>query len=323
MTMYDINLGSVSPGLLRQAQLYSPVFAIFALFILLAAAPAVLAAGPSCSLPGVTVMRDQTGDSTDTLPSHDIQSFSIAEPSDLTGQSVYTIKVADLSLLPPNTEWIVDWRNYYAMTFYFITMNTFDPTRGPVFTYGHYECSVSLCQSVTDGEADAGEYLPDGTIRITISNSKLGNQPGQIIGSYQGAVRLFHHPTPGIGGDFDNMFGASSDYTFVGNASCGVGGLPTAAPTNLIAISPNNNGAKKSLVTLVWDDNADNEQVYHIERSTTPYDIMFVQIGTVEANSTSYEDRTVQRGTTYYYRVRASNPGGYSAYSNTVSVYVK
>src|SRR5918911_5618340 len=252
--MYDTRTGRVSPGLLKQARLRYPVFSLFALLMLLAFGPSALAAGPSCSLPGVTVMRDQAGDATDTLPSHDIQSFSIAEPSNLTGQSVYTIKVADLALLPPSTEWIVDWRNFYGMTFYFVAMNTFDATRGPVFTYGHYECSVSLCQSVADGEADAGEYLPDGTIRITVANSKLGNQPGQIIGSYQGAVRLFHHPTFGLAGDFDNMSGASADYHFVGNAACNEGGLPPAAPTGLTAISPNNNGAKKSVVTLVWND---------------------------------------------------------------------
>ena len=321
--MRDTYSRRISRGLFKQARLYSPAVAIFALFILLAAGPRAWAAGPSCSLPGVTVMSDPTGDSTDMLPSHDIQSFSVAEPSNLSGQSVYTIKVADLSLLPPNTEWIVDWRNYYGMTSYFVSMNTFDPTRGPVFTYGHYDCSVSLCQSVTDGEADAGQYLPDGTIRITIANSRLGNEPGQIIGSYQGAVRLFHHPTFGIGGDFDRMYGASADYHFVGNAACSEGGLPPAVPTNLTAISPNNNGAKKGSVTLVWDDNADNEQVYHVERSTTPYHTMFVELGTVGVNSTSYEDRTVQSGVTYYYRVRASNPGGYSAYSNTASVYVK
>lgn len=321
--MQDTRFGLTGHGLINRARPFSPAAAVLALFFLLAAGPVVLAAGPSCSLPGVTVMSDPTGDSTDMLPSHDIQSFSIAEPSNLAGQSVYTIKVADLSLLPPNTEWIIDWRNYYGMTFYFVSMNTFDPARGPVFTYGHYECSVSLCQSVTDGEADAGEYLPDGTIRITISNDKLGNQPGQIIGSYQGAVRLFHHPTFGIGGDFDNMYGASADYHFVGGAACDEGGLPPAAPTGLTAISPNNNGAKKSVVTLVWNDNADNEQAYHVERSTTPFDYGFVVLGTVGANSTSYEDRTVQGRTTYYYRVRASNPGGYSAYSNTASVTVK
>ena len=321
--MHDTHSRRISPGSFKRARLYSPLVTIFALFILLAAEPRVLAAGPSCSLPGVTVMSDPTGDSTDMLPAHDIQSFSIAEPSNLAGQSVFTIKVADLSLLPPNTEWIVDWRNYFGMTSFFVSMNTFDATRGPVFTYGHYECSISLCQSVTDGEADSGLYLPDGTIRLTIANSKLGNEPGQIIGSYQGAVRLFHHPTFGIGGDFDNMSGASADYHFVGNAACNEGGLPPAAPTGLTAISPNNNGAKKSVVTLVWNDNADNEQVYHIERSTTPFDYGFVVLGTVGANSTSYEDRSVQGRTTYYYRVRASNPGGYSAYSNIASVSVK
>lgn len=321
--MYDTRSERISRGGRARSRHFSPAAAVCALLFLLAAAPAAPAAGPSCSLPGVTVMQDQTGDASDTLPAHDIQSFSVAEPANLTDQAVYTIKVADLSLLPPNTEWIVEWRNYYGLTLYFVAMNTFDPARGPAYTYGHYDCSLSLCKSVIDGEADAGAYLPDGTIRFTVANSKLGNQPGQIIGAYRGAVRLFHYPILGIGEEFDDMSGASADYAFVGNASCSLGGLPPAAPTNLTALSPNNNGAKKSLVTLVWDDNADNEQVYHVERSTNPNNFFFVELGTVGVNSTSYEDRTVQGRTTYYYRVRASNPGGYSAYSNTVSVYVK
>jgi hypothetical protein len=41
-----------------------------------------------------------------------------------------------------------------------------------------------------------------------------------------------------------------------------------------------------------------------------------VQIATVGANVTLYNDRTGTRGRTYYYRVRASNSGGNSAYSN-------
>jgi hypothetical protein len=273
-------------------------------------------------VPGVTIFTDPSGDAADGLGGHDLQSFSIAEPNNLNDQSVFTIKVANLHILPPNTEWIVDWRNYYGMTFYFIAMDTFDPISGPVYTYGHYQCSPSLCQRITDGYADAGEYLPDGTIRITVANSKLGNQPGQIIGSFDAGIRPYHAMTFGTTVDIDEHWGGVAEYTFVGNAACHEVILPPAAPTGLTATSLNNSGAKKSLVTLLWNDNADNEQSYHIERSTSATG-GFAEIASATAGATSYEDRTVQSRTTYYYRIRASNPGGYSAYSNVASVNVK
>lgn len=310
-------------GLVNPARLTFLVASSFILLTIFAAASSVQAAdGPTCSLPGVTILTDQSGDAADRLGAHDLQSFSIAEPGNLTDQSVFTIKVADLSILPPNTEWIVDWNNYYGMTFYFVAMDTFDPTRGPVFTYGHYQCSPSLCQRITDGYADAGEYLTDGTIRITVANSKIGNQPGQIIGSFDVGIRPYRAMSFGTTVDIDEGWGGAAQYTFVGNAACNEMILPPAVPTNLTATSLNNSGAKKSLVALLWNDNADNEQSYHIERSISATD-GFAEIATATANATGYEDRTVQSKTTYYYRVRASNPGGYSAYTNVASVNVK
>lgn len=320
--MLRINLKRTNLSLINSARL-TFLSASFILLTIFAAVPSVRAAGgPTCSLPGVTIFTDPSGDAVDGLGAHDLQSFSIAEPSNLTDQSVFTIKVADLSILPPNTEWMVDWRNYFGMTFYFIAMDTFDPLRGPVFTYGHYQCSPSLCQRITDGYADAGEYLPDGTIRITVANSKLGNQPGQIIGTINAGIRPYHAMTFGLPGDIDGHWGGVAEYTFVGNAACNEVILPPAAPTGLTATSLNNSGAKKSLVMLLWNDNADNEQAYHIERSTSAAG-GFVEIASATANATSYEDRTVQSRTTYYYRIRASNPGGYSVYSNVASVNVK
>ena len=48
-----------------------------------------------------------------------------------------------------------------------------------------------------------------------------------------------------------------------------------------------------------------------------------IQVATVGANVRSYVDNTLFRKTTYFYRVRAANSGGKSAYSNVASVKTK
>ncbi|MCA9234075.1 MAG: hypothetical protein KDA44_01295 [Planctomycetales bacterium] len=106
---------------------------------------------------------------------------------------------------------------------------------------------------------------------------------------------------------------------FVGaSGELGVFGLiapPTAppdAPTGLAATAVN-----ASQIQLSWIDNSDNEGGFKVERSTD--NVNFVQIGVASAASTSYVDGTVSQLTTYYYRVRATNVIGDSAYTNTAS----
>ena len=89
------------------------------------------------------------------------------------------------------------------------------------------------------------------------------------------------------------------------------------APTQLLAVSANKNEA-----VLYWQDKSDNEQNFLIERSTS-LDSGFAQIASVGANEVSFVDRGVIKKKTYYYRVRASNFGGKSTYSNVASVVVK
>jgi len=67
-------------------------------------------------------------------------------------------------------------------------------------------------------------------------------------------------------------------------------------------------------ITLSWFDNSLNETGFIIERSTDG--INYALRSTLSANATSYSDETVTRGNAYYYRVKASYPGGDSAYSN-------
>jgi hypothetical protein len=80
-------------------------------------------------------------------------------------------------------------------------------------------------------------------------------------------------------------------------------------PTGFVGV-PNG-----SSITLRWND-VQNETSYSIERSTSAT-TGFVQIASLSANVISYTDNGLTSGTTYYYRIRASNSAGSSAYSLT------
>jgi len=89
------------------------------------------------------------------------------------------------------------------------------------------------------------------------------------------------------------------------------GTTPLATPTALTATI-----VSTTQVNLNWADNSLSETAYLIERKATSSGT-YAQIGTVNTNVTSYTDTyTFASGTTYYYRVRATNGTIYSAYSN-------
>lgn len=86
---------------------------------------------------------------------------------------------------------------------------------------------------------------------------------------------------------------------------------PPAAPTNL-----NASAVSASQINLTWTDNATNETNFEIQRSTTGSGGPFNPLSTSAANSTSYSNSGLSAGTQYCYRVRASNSGGTSAFTN-------
>ena len=87
-----------------------------------------------------------------------------------------------------------------------------------------------------------------------------------------------------------------------------------AAPSNLVVSSLGTN------VVLTWQDNANNEMGYFIERSTSPT-TGFVPIGGVGPNVNTFTDRSFVAQTQYYYRVKGSNTtnGSISATATTVA----
>lgn len=88
-----------------------------------------------------------------------------------------------------------------------------------------------------------------------------------------------------------------------------------AAPTSLAAAP-----SSPFSVSLVWQDNADNETGYEVERRRSDESI-FTRIATTAPGNGvgSYEDETAEDRQTYTYRVRAVNAGGPSDYSNQAS----
>ncbi len=88
---------------------------------------------------------------------------------------------------------------------------------------------------------------------------------------------------------------------------------PTSAPTTLAA-----SVISSSRIDLSWTENSINETGFSIERSTGPNGI-FTQVGTAAADATSFSNTGLADGVTYYYRVRAYNPYGTSAYSNSAN----
>jgi titin len=89
-----------------------------------------------------------------------------------------------------------------------------------------------------------------------------------------------------------------------------------SAPTNLTA-----DRGKHGRVTLKWNDNANNETAFQVERSTNG--TAFAIIASTAVNSVNYTDSGLQRGQTYNYRVAAKNKVGLSSYSNVLTVTMR
>jgi titin len=141
-----------------------------------------------------------------------------------------------------------------------------------------------------------------GTVNFTDSNNLVN---GNTYAYYVIAVNTVPNP---------DQFSAASNTASVTIA------LPAgpAAPTNLTGSAVRPPGANLDVATLNWTDNANNEAGFQIQRSTSP-NFTTVSTFTVGADVTTFS-QNVSRTNDYYYRVRAGNASGYSAWSNVVFV---
>ena len=89
---------------------------------------------------------------------------------------------------------------------------------------------------------------------------------------------------------------------------------PPVAPSNIQASSRNDGS-----IQVTWMDNANNEQLFIIERSMDGGGTYVIVEANYPANSTSYLDNNVMEGQTYTYRITASNNVGTTMGLNTPS----
>jgi uncharacterized delta-60 repeat protein len=112
---------------------------------------------------------------------------------------------------------------------------------------------------------------------------------------------------------------AAGTFTQTGNQKMwGIGKFALAASVPDAAVTLAVTSVLPTQVSLTWSHTGTTETGFAVERSTgnnSSYQV----IATLPANSTTYSDTGLTPYTTYYYRVRAFNTAGYSAYTNEVS----
>jgi len=89
-----------------------------------------------------------------------------------------------------------------------------------------------------------------------------------------------------------------------------------AIPNPPSGLSATTLGATK--IQLSWTDNSTDETSFYIERKIGPTGT-YSSIGSVQAGIAAYTNTGLTQNTEYYYRVRAYNSSGYSAYTNEAS----
>ncbi len=109
--------------------------------------------------------------------------------------------------------------------------------------------------------------------------------------------------------------GKDADSPYSNLATVKIPVAPPTPPTNLVGAFVGGN------VNLTWSDNSNNEDNFVVERqvgSGTAWTVL----ATLAANSAAHQDLAVPTGVTLFYRVKAVNSGGASAYSDTAMVVI-
>ncbi|MDB5321008.1 MAG: pyrrolo-quinoline quinone [Phycisphaerales bacterium] len=155
---------------------------------------------------------------------------------------------------------------------------------------------------VWDTQNDATHQVLHAYNAITLAELYNSNQSGTR--DQMGTGVKFITPTIADGRVFVGADGAVNVYGLISPPT-----TAPAAPSSLSAAA-----ASATSVRLTWVDNSDNEGGFKIERS--PDNNSFTQIDIAGVNATSYLDTTASPSTQYYYRIRATNVIGDSAYTS-------
>lgn len=190
---------------------------------------------------------------------------------------------------------------------------TAPPPTGPTANCSVSPTSISVGQSVTLSTL--------GTVAGTTPIASYSINWGDGTQTGSGAPPLSIPHTYNTAGSYIPRLTVTDQNALTSSASAAtvtvapvVTPVPPNAPTNLTGSQ-----TAPTQVTLGWQDNANNEDGFNVERRLTGA-ASFGALANTGANIPTYQDNTVTQGNSYDYRVRAFNVVGNSAYTNIVTV---
>lgn len=154
----------------------------------------------------------------------------------------------------------------------------------------------------------------------------LEEADGTQMGSSYGSNTDLWTSTQGVFNDASspssNLYDGTASGVTIANISAAsdtmtadFGAVPSApqTPSDLSA-----NAISSTEINLIWNDNANNEEGFIVERSLDQSNWTIIA-NSLSANTQSYNDTGLTASTTYYYRVMAYNSIDNSGYSNTAN----
>jgi PKD repeat protein len=197
---------------------------------------------------------------------------------------------------------------------------------GDVCATGGYDALVTCWQISNIAHAVISATPSTGVVPLSVTfDGSASTAPQGTVNSWTWS---FGDGASGTGSLITHVYNTAGTYTAtlrVGDSTGALGEaaisivvnpLPPTAPSNLTATPT---GTFGTWILLAWQDNSTNETGFDIERCQGSGCANFAFWGRAGTSSTSSSD-SVNAGTTYRYRIRAFNSGGYSAYSNIATV---
>jgi len=193
----------------------------------------------ACELPGLTRVVSgpgTTGDSSQT-GMDDLRRLWLAEPADMPGKLVMTMKVDNLNPAPiPNYRWYVYFNTPVRtdVEAQFVAMDTVPPgsSAAPRFIRGFRETVPAPGTSgvgvfTVEGDLPDSSYDTDGIITLVLDKAQFGLDTGMAVTSIAAWVRQTSNGQNGAGLSVDSA-AALEPYVLVGNLPCPALPIPVA-----------------------------------------------------------------------------------------------